>query len=103
MVLQVAHKWKDLGVQLLRSDQHRELDIIELDHPRDAVECCKCVLKKWLDTTTHATWNQLISALRSPTLQLNYLVTQIETMTTAESENIWFKGVALHYSLYSEL
>ena len=80
VVREVAHKWKDLGVQLLRNDQQKELDIIEKDHPRDAVECCKCVLNKWLDTTTGATWNQLISALKSSTLQLDYLANQIENM-----------------------
>ena len=80
----VACKWKDLGVQLLRSDQHTELDIIEKNHPRDVVECCKCVLKKWLDTTPNATWSQLISALKSSSIQLDYLATQIEKVMTVE-------------------
>ena len=84
VVGEVAPQWKDLGVQLLRPDQQKQLGIIELDHPRDAVECCKCVLNKWLDTTTDATWNQLISALRSPTVQLDYLAAQIENKMSAE-------------------
>ena len=84
VVLRVASKWKDLGVQLLRTDQQEALRIIELDYPRDTVECCKCVLNKWLDTTTDATWSQLISALRSPTVQLDYLATQIENMMVME-------------------
>ena len=85
VVIGVAPKWKDIGVQLLRSDQLWTLRIIELDHPHDAVECCKCVLNKWLDTTTDATWNQLISALRSPTVQLDCLAAQIESMAIVES------------------
>ena len=84
VVQKVAHKWRDLGVQLLRPDQQEALSIIELDHPHNAVECCKCVLNKWLDTTTDATWNQLISALRSPTVQLDYLANQIEKTMSAE-------------------
>ena len=84
VVQKVAHKWKDLGVQLLRTDQQEALRIIELDHPRDTVECCKCVFEKWLDTTTDATWNWLISALRSPTVQLDYLAAQIENMMVVE-------------------
>ena len=42
----LAHKWKDLRVQLLRSDQEKILDIIAVDHPRDVVSCCRCVFKK---------------------------------------------------------
>ena len=84
VVSKVAHKWKDLGVQLLRSDQQEAISIIELDHPCNAKECCKCVLKKWLDTTPYATWNQLISALRSPTVQSDYLANQIENIMIVE-------------------
>ena len=78
----MADKWKDFGVQLLRSDQEKLLDIIAADHPYDVVSCCKCVLKKWLETTTDATWNQLIKALRSPSIQLDYLAGQLEQMNT---------------------
>ena len=75
---EVAHKWKDLGLQLLRSDQTNVLNIIAVDHPHDAMSCCKCVLQKWLDTTTDATWNQLIGALKSPSVQLDYIANQLE-------------------------
>ena len=84
VVREVAHKWKYVGLQLLRPEQQNELHIIEEDHPHDAVECCKCVLEKWLDTTTDATWNQLISALSSPTVQLDHLANQIEKMMIVE-------------------
>ena len=84
MVQNVAHKWKDIGVQLLRPDQQEAVRIIELDHPRDTVECCKRVFEKWLDTTPDATWNRLISALRSPTVQLDYWAAQIGNMMVVE-------------------
>ena len=77
--MHVAPKWRDLGVQLLSPHQQKDIEIIGLDHPLDTVECCKCVLKKWLDTTA-ATWNQLISALRSPTIQLDSLAINIESI-----------------------
>ena len=80
VVNRVADKWRDLGIQLLRADQERMLDIIAADHPHDVVSCCKCVLEKWLDTTTDATWNELIRALRSPGVQLDYLAGQLEQM-----------------------
>ena len=73
----VAGKWRDLGVQLLPPDM---VDIIAADYPHDVVSCCKCVLKKWRETATDATWNQLISALRSPSVQLNYFTCQLKQM-----------------------
>ena len=84
MVNNVADKWRDLGTQLLLPDQEKMLDIIAADHPRDVVSCCKCVLKKWLDTTSDATWNELIRALRSPSVQLGYLTGQLEQMMMRE-------------------
>ena len=86
VVNDVADKWKDLGVQLLRSDQEKVLDIIAADHPHDVVSCCKCVFKKWLEPTTadYATWNQLIKALRSPNIQLDSLASQLEQMINTE-------------------
>ena len=80
VVMKVADRWKDLGVQLLQSDQQHMLNIIATDHPNDAVECCKCVLEKWLETAPDATWNQLIEALRSPGIHLIYLANQLEQM-----------------------
>ena len=84
VVNNVAGKWRDLGVQLLRPDQEKMLDIIAADHPHDVVGCCKCVLNKWLNTTTDATWNELIRALRSPSVQLDYLAGQLEQMMITE-------------------
>jgi len=77
VVSKVAHKWKDLGVQLLKPDQQEWLSIIESDHPQDSMKCCKCVLKKWLDSNDDATWNQLTTALRSPSVELDYLANHI--------------------------
>ena len=73
-------KWEDLGVQLLRPDQEKALDIIAADRSHDVVSCCKRVLKKWLDTTSDATWNELIRALRRPSVELYYLADQLERM-----------------------
>ena len=82
VVMKVADRWKDLGVQLLQSDQQHILNIIATDHPNDAVKCCKCVLEKWLETAPDATWNQLIEALRSPSVHLIHLADQLEQMIT---------------------
>ena len=85
VVNRVADKWRDLGVQLLpRLGQERMLDIIAADHPHDVVSYCKRVLEKWLDTSTDATWNELIRALRSPSIQLHYFAGQLEQMLIPE-------------------
>ena len=84
VVMIVADKWNDLGVKLLRPDQENVIRIIAADHPHDAVSCCQCVLQKWLDTSTDATWNQLITALRSPIIQLDYLASQLEQKMITE-------------------
>ena len=38
VVSQVAHKWRDLGVQLLRHNQQNKLNIIAVDHPSNIVK-----------------------------------------------------------------
>ena len=80
MVISVADKWRDLGVQLLQPDPEKLLNIIAEDHPHDVVRCCKRVFEKWLEITTDATWNELIRALRSPGIQLIYLAGRLEKM-----------------------
>ena len=92
VVMKVADKWKDLGVHLLRSDQERMLDIIEADYSHDAVRCCKRLFTKWLNTTEDATWNMLIKALRSPSVQLDYLAGQLEEMLITECKFSAYRG-----------
>ena len=80
--------WKELGVQLLRSDQTNQLGIIATNHPQDVVGCCKCVLEKWLESSVDATWNQLIKALRRPSIQLNYFASKLEQRLKPECKII---------------
>ena len=78
-------KWRDLGVQLLPPET---VGIIAEDHSHSVVSCCKRMLEKWLETTTDATWNQLIRALRSRGVQLNHLASQLEQMLIPECKNL---------------
>ena len=84
VVMNVADNWRSLGVQLLRPDQQNLLNIIAANHPGNVVACCQDVLRRWLNTTKDATWNQLIEALRSPTIQLNHLADQLEQMLSTK-------------------
>ena len=39
------------------------------------MRCCQEMFKKWLETE-NASWDQLLEALRSPSVQLVYLASQ---------------------------
>ena len=84
VVMPAAYNWKDLGVQLLENEYIGELDAIASNHPHDDVSCCKDVFIKWSETRVDASWNQLIRALKSPTVQLNSLADQLEQMMSTE-------------------
>ena len=73
-----AIKWRDIGVLLLDPANQYMLEIIEKDHPRDVIRCCKLMLEKWLATKPDASWSQLLDVLRTPCIQLNILAHQIE-------------------------
>ena len=68
VVQKVADKWRDIGIQLIDPTSARALDIIKANHPQDVTECCKCMLEKWLNTKPDASWNQLLDALKSPSV-----------------------------------
>ena len=42
---------------------------------------------KWLDTEENASWDQLLEALRSPSVELMHLANQIEQMLDDEQNN----------------
>ena len=96
VVNRVAPKWKDLGIQLLRPDQEKMIDTIEANCPHDVLNCCKRLLKKWLDTTIDATWNELMRALRRPSVQLDYLADQLEQMLIPECKTYSYINATLY-------
>ena len=55
-------KWYDIGLELLDSDT-ATLDLIKKNNPMDADECCTEMFKKWLESNSDASWDQLIDAL----------------------------------------
>lgn len=55
-------KWYDIGLELLDSDT-ATLDLIKKNNPVDTDECCTEMFKKWLESNSDASWDQLINAL----------------------------------------
>ena len=95
VTIKAAHKWRDLGIQLLKYDPIRTSDMIAADNPHDVVSCCEHVFQRWLETSADASWNQLIIALRSPTVQLDSFADELEQMMSKECK-IYSNTVATH-------
>ena len=72
-----ACKWKEIGVQLLPSDQENEIQNIE-DNFHGNVKCFQRCLWIWLTTDTDATWDKLIEALRCRSVSLYVLANELE-------------------------
>ena len=96
----VANKYDCLGEELLGPNLAHEVGIITASYPNDVVKCSKCVLKKWLDTTEDASWNQLIKALRSPSVQLNAFASQLEQMINKSKILKFFTGLNYVANIY---
>lgn len=44
------------------------------------MRCCEEMFAKWLEIEENASWDQLLKALRSPSVQLIHFASQIEQM-----------------------
>ena len=76
----VGSKWHDLGIELLDSDDDKDLDKIEAEYKLDVDKCCTKMFQLWSRKQLTASWNQLIEALRQPDIELHALATKIEQM-----------------------
>lgn len=56
-----AAKWRVIAPLLGLSKS--DIDIIEHDHGRSAINCCSEMWGKWLDTDTKATWREVLKAI----------------------------------------
>lgn len=65
-------------MELLEPEDEGKLNEIRINHPQDNGECCKQMFEMWLKKYPHATWNQLIQALRE--IKLNQLASKIDDM-----------------------
>ena len=82
VVKQAAHKWRQIGESLKL--EYYEMKMIATQYPSHVVRCFMGVVETWLINTPDASWNQLISALRSPTVRLHRLADQLEEMLSTE-------------------
>ena len=78
VIPKVAHKWYELGIQLLDPSQELKLDEIHCAYSTNFQRGCVEMLKYWLNTTSTATWDSLINALRAPALELLAIADEVE-------------------------
>ena len=79
VILLVATRWYDLGLELLETKHERELEIIEANHSNDAAKCCRKMFSKWLESQSDsASWDQLIQAVKN--IELNNVANNIEQL-----------------------
>ena len=74
----VATRWYELGLVLLDTKYHNELNIIEADNRNVVVTCCRKMFSKWLYIDELASWDKLIKAVRI--VQLNNVANDIEQL-----------------------
>ena len=52
--------WRNIGLELNITSE--ALDIIETNNPKKVQECCREMLKVWLQKDTKASWKKLLCA-----------------------------------------
>ena len=66
IVPKYAARWEDLGIQLKIPEHH--LDTIAANNKNSksyCQDCCKAMLKKWMEITPKATWSMLQKAINN--------------------------------------
>ena len=80
----ISHKWRDMGGLLELS--FSELDNISEKHRGDPKECCRAVLKEWLDDPPPnypTTWQGLLELLEDS--QLGGIVSKLRALLDRDS------------------
>ena len=60
-LVDVSHKWKEIGRHLGVTG----LEVIEYNHPGDAVKCLEAMLKRWLSNDEESSWGKVVRTLEA--------------------------------------
>ena len=86
VVVPIAPKWYDVGLELMEIEDEKELDAIQAEQSINSdKERAKKMLKLWLDKNIDASWNDLLKALKMPTIGLNAIALEIQNLLVPES------------------
>ena len=72
---------------LLEETQEGHLKLIKTTHGSDAKKCCLEMLQYWMDTHPEATWHHLVTALKSPGVEMVAVASDIEKNFTGRVSN----------------
>ena len=81
----MAPNWYEVGAMLLEVKQEPQLKVIRDNSDHDVRKCCLAMLQFWMDTHPEATWHHLITALRSPGVNLVSVAAEIEKNVTGKN------------------
>ena len=81
----VATRWYELGVMLLQPEQEPKLQQIKLDHGDDARKCCLEMFTYWRQSHPEDNWNNLVTALKSPGVEMDAVAAKLEKMFTGKN------------------
>ena len=87
-VTHVASNWYELGAMLLEEEQESQLKLIQSTYGNDVRKCCLAMLQYWMDTHPEATWHHLVTALRSPGVDLTAIASDMEKNFTSKDDII---------------
>ena len=82
VVIPVASKWHDIGLELMDIGDEHELDVLEAEND---TERAKKMFKRWLEKKPDASWSDLIKALKMQHIGLCTLAYDIEGKLLSES------------------
>ena len=77
---EITGKWHDIGVELFDIEDEVVLNTIKTNNPGDADKCAAEMFQLWRERQSDSCWNQLIQALRAPSIRLETLALKIEGM-----------------------
>jgi len=78
----VATKWYEVGVMLLKPEQEKQLHQIKSNYGNDVKKCCLEMFSYWRQTHPEANWHNLVAALKSPGVELQVVAADIEKKFT---------------------
>ena len=87
-MVHLAPNWYELGAMLLKEEQESQLKLILATYGNDVKKCCWALLQYWMDTHPKATWHHLVTALRSPGVDLAAVASEIEKDFEGKNNNI---------------
>ena len=83
-MIDMATNWYELGAILLEEKQEAQLEVIDSTHGSNVRKCCAAMLRYWIDKHPKASWHQLVTALRSPGVDLDSVASKIEKHFTSK-------------------